>query len=108
MRAIVCEQPGTLSLQTLKDPQRIKDECLLRVMRVGICGTDLHAFKGNQPFFSYPRILGHELATQVIDPHVGSSLKPGDKVVLIPYINCEKCPACLSGKSNCCESLRVF
>lgn len=108
MRVIVCEQPGTLSLKTKQEPERAEGDCLLKVVRVGICGTDLHAFKGNQPFFSYPRVLGHELATQVIQPNRDSSLKAGDKVVLIPYINCERCVACEAGKPNCCESIRVF
>jgi 2-desacetyl-2-hydroxyethyl bacteriochlorophyllide A dehydrogenase len=109
MRAIICERPELLSIQSKEQPQPNPDESLLQVKRVGICGTDLHAFKGNQPFFSYPRILGHELATQVIESgNNASRIKAGDKAVLIPYINCEKCDACLAGKSNCCENLKVF
>src|SRR5690349_11605180 len=109
MRVIICEQPGTLSFHTKPNPERGASNCLLKVTRVGICGTDLHAFKGNQPFFSYPRILGHELATQVIESGSKSAyLKSGDKAVIIPYINCEKCDACVAGKSNCCENIKVF
>jgi threonine dehydrogenase-like Zn-dependent dehydrogenase len=82
---------------------------LLKVKRVGICGTDLHAFKGNQAFLSYPRILGHELAAEILEIETNDvGLSAGDKAVLIPYINCEKCAACKAGKSNCCETLKVF
>jgi len=83
-------------------------EVLLQVVRVGICGTDLHAYKGEQPFFSYPRILGHELATEVLDAGTTSGLKKGDRTVCIPYVNCEQCVACRAGKSNCCQTLKVF
>lgn len=82
---------------------------LVRVRRVGICGTDWHAYRGRQPFFNYPRILGHELGVvveQVNDP--ASELKPGDNCSVEPYINCGKCIACRRGKTNCCASLNVI
>jgi len=79
------------------------------VRRVGICGTDLHAFKGNQPFFTYPRILGHELATEVLAPAAGvEGLQAGDKAVVIPYIHCGQCVACRAGKTNCWVNIKVF
>lgn len=82
---------------------------LLRVRRVGICGTDLHAFKGNQPFFSYPRILGHELGTEVLETTGDEKkFKAGDRVVIIPYVNCQRCVACQAGKSNCCQHIAVL
>lgn len=88
---------------------RVAGEALLKVKRVGICGTDLHAYKGNQPFFSYPRILGHELAVEVMEVDMDErGVNVGDKVVVIPYINCMKCAACRAGKSNCCQQIRVF
>ncbi len=62
MQQWICNQPGTMSLQEVEMPQRQAGFSLLRVLRIGICGTDIHAFAGNQPFFQYPRILGHELA----------------------------------------------
>ncbi|MFY0599478.1 MAG: zinc-binding alcohol dehydrogenase family protein [Cyclobacteriaceae bacterium] len=109
MKYIVCEEPNQFLLKEKEAPQKKDGEALLAVRRVGICGTDLHAFKGNQPFFSYPRILGHELATEVVE--VGDnkeSVKAGDKVVIMPYINCQECDACLAGKSNCCQKIQVF
>ncbi len=109
MNYYVCEEPGKFLKKTKDHPQKEDGEALLKVKRVGICGTDLHAFSGNQAFFTYPRILGHELATEVIE--VGENkegIKAGDRVVIIPYINCQKCVACDAGKSNCCQNIRVF
>jgi 2-desacetyl-2-hydroxyethyl bacteriochlorophyllide A dehydrogenase len=79
------------------------------VRRAGICGTDLHAFEGIQPFFNYPRILGHELGVEVVE--VGENnlgLAAGDRCALEPYFNCGHCIACRRGKSNCCVNLQVF
>jgi 2-desacetyl-2-hydroxyethyl bacteriochlorophyllide A dehydrogenase len=108
MNYIVCDQPNTLALQKTEEPVRGAGHALLQIKRVGICGTDLHAYRGKQAYFSYPRILGHELAAEVLDTDSHSDLKRGDRVVVIPYINCEQCDACRAGKTNCCESLRVF
>jgi 2-desacetyl-2-hydroxyethyl bacteriochlorophyllide A dehydrogenase len=82
---------------------------LVRVRRVGICGTDWHAFHGRQPFFTYPRVLGHELGVEVErvnDPQ--SDLKPGDRCAIEPYLNCGECSACRRGAINCCENLKVL
>lgn len=109
MKYINCERPGILSLKEKEYPIRTGGDILLKVKAVGICGTDLHAFQGNQPFFNYPRILGHELATEIIDATDSTaSLSDGDRVVIIPYVNCEQCQACSAGKSNCCEHLKVL
>lgn len=109
MKYISCEHPGNLSFGEKNDPVPLSGDILLKVKAVGICGTDLHAYQGNQPFFQYPRILGHELATEIFD--IGNStaaLSAGDRVVIIPYINCEQCQACAAQQSNCCENLKVL
>lgn len=109
MKYIVCEKPGEFILKEKDAPIREKGEALLKVTKVGICGTDLHAFAGNQAFFTYPRILGHELATvieEIDDNELG--LKPGDNVVVMPYLSCGTCVACTKGKANCCTSLKVL
>jgi 2-desacetyl-2-hydroxyethyl bacteriochlorophyllide A dehydrogenase len=109
MRYIVCEKPNHFSISEKEQPVFTKGNALLKVKRVGICGTDLHAYKGNQPFFSYPRILGHELATEVLEIEQNElGLKPGDKVVIMPYVNCQECVSCKAGKSNCCKNIKVF
>lgn len=105
MQEWICNQPGTLSLQEAEMPQRPPGFSLLRVRNIGICGTDIHAFAGNQPFFSYPRILGHELAVEIVE---SDTFETGELATIIPYFNCASCNACAAGKPNCCESLQVF
>ena len=83
----------------------------MQVKRVGICGTDLHAFGGQQNFFSYPRIMGHELAVEVLE--IGATdcaldYAVGDQCCVIPYLNCGECIACRRGKSNCCTGMQVL
>jgi 2-desacetyl-2-hydroxyethyl bacteriochlorophyllide A dehydrogenase len=112
MLTIVLDQPGNFHVtETSEPPAPGPGEALVRVRRVGICGTDLHAFRGRQPFFSYPRILGHELGVEVAalgpDAEAGG-LVAGDRCAVEPYLNCGKCLACRRGRTNCCESLRTL
>ena len=107
MKAIICEKPENLRVSAI-DPTPVETgQIELKIKRVGICGTDLHAFKGNQPYFTYPRILGHELAAEVLTVN-DDDFKAGDKVGVIPYINCQQCSACLAGQGNCCQKIQVF
>ncbi|KAJ35927.1 dehydrogenase, partial [Agrobacterium tumefaciens] len=108
MLAIFCDTPGQLSAKDLPKPVRGEGEVLVRVRRIGVCGTDLHIFTGNQPYLSYPRIMGHELSGTVEEAPHGSHLSVGDVVTIIPYISCGKCSACLKGKSNCCRNIGVL
>ncbi len=87
----------------------LDEEVLLKIHQIGICGTDYHAFRGKQPFFTYPRVLGHELGAEVIK--IGNKVlgvEVGDKVAVEPYLNCGDCQPCKLGKSNCCEKLQVL
>jgi 2-desacetyl-2-hydroxyethyl bacteriochlorophyllide A dehydrogenase len=84
------------------------EHALVRVRRVGLCGTDFHAFRGRQPFVTYPRVLGHELGVEVVSVVGDASLAPGDRCAVEPYLNCGVCPACRAGRTNCCESLSVL
>ncbi|MCG7378944.1 zinc-binding alcohol dehydrogenase family protein [Paenibacillus sp. ACRSA] len=109
MRAVVCEEVEHLTLQDIPEPERTEHEAIVSIKRIGICGTDLHAYKGNQPFFTYPRVLGHELAGVIED--IGQNeagLQIGDTVSIIPYLHCGRCIACRSGKTNCCVSMQVM
>lgn len=109
MKRIVCKRPGKFLLQEIAAPKRKAGEALLKIRQVGICGTDLHAYAGNQAFFSYPRILGHELAAEVLEIDENKQgLKSGDKVIVMPYISCGKCIACRNGKPNCCTNIQVL
>ena len=113
MKTIVLEQPGTFQLTDTPFPgEPGAGEALVQVKRVGICGTDLHAFRGRQPFFSYPRILGHELAVEVLA--LGASedsvegISVGDICCVEPYLNCGTCQSCRRGLTNCCTQLQVL
>jgi len=109
MLQITLEQPGKLSSSEAPQPKPARGEALVRVHRIGVCGTDLHAFAGKQPFFSYPRVLGHELGVEVIDPgDEPHGLKAGDRCSVEPYLNCGRCIACRRGKPNCCAELKVM
>jgi 2-desacetyl-2-hydroxyethyl bacteriochlorophyllide A dehydrogenase len=110
MQTIILEEPGRLHLTATAAPAEPgPGEALLRIRRVGICGTDIHAFHGRQPFFSYPRILGHELGAEIaaLGPDV-TGVAVGDRVAVEPYLNCGHCVACRRGRTNCCTSLRVI
>ena len=109
MRQIVLEQPGNFQEQFADPSPAGPGEALVRVHRVGVCGTDLHAFAGRQPFFSYPRILGHELGVEVISaPPNDRQIRSGSRCAVEPYISCGHCHACRLGKRNCCETLQVL
>ena len=110
MNTLLLEEPGRFLFRPPVAPVRPgPGEALVSVNRIGVCGTDLHAFEGKQPFFSYPRILGHELAVVVEEAGDGvTSLAPGDRCSVRPYLACGSCLACRAGKTNCCLQLRVL
>lgn len=107
MKIAVCQSPGKIELVTKPIPERREGFSLLRVKCVGVCGTDIHAFEGTQPFFSYPRVLGHELTAEIVYTN-RFGFQKGDLVTIIPYFSCGDCIACRKGKSNCCSKLEVF
>ncbi len=109
MRQIVLEAPGQLVDYRVPVPARARGEALVRVRRVGVCGTDFHAFAGTQPIITYPRVLGHEIACDVIDaPANERGIQPGDRCAIEPYISCRQCRACRLDRPNCCERLQVL
>ncbi len=110
MRTILLEQPGQFRLTDTPAPEAPRSgEALVRVRRIGVCGTDFHAFRGKQPFFTYPRILGHELGVEIVEVGANDSgLKAGDKCAVEPYLNCGTCIACRRGRPNCCERIKVL
>ena len=110
MRTATLEQPGRFILTQSEQPGApAPNEVLVRVLTVGICGTDLHAFEGTQPFFNYPRILGHELAVEVIEAgELAGDFKPGDLCAVNPYVTCGECVACRRGRTNCCAKMCVI
>jgi 2-desacetyl-2-hydroxyethyl bacteriochlorophyllide A dehydrogenase len=109
MHYIVCQKPRSLEIKKKPAPEHKTGEALLKIKQVGICGTDLHAYEGTQAFFTYPRILGHELAAEIVEigPNV-QELEAGDSVIVMPYVSCGKCIACRKGKTNCCVNISVL
>jgi 2-desacetyl-2-hydroxyethyl bacteriochlorophyllide A dehydrogenase len=108
MLTVVCETPGKLIAEDRAKPQRAPGHVLLRVKRVGVCGTDLHIFSGNQPYLAYPRVMGHELSGVVEEADDGGALRAGDAVYVMPYLSCGRCVACRQGKTNCCVNIEVL
>jgi 2-desacetyl-2-hydroxyethyl bacteriochlorophyllide A dehydrogenase len=106
--ALVCLEPGRLKVVKRPGPQAGPGHALVRPRRVGICGTDYHIFEGKHPFLEYPRVMGHELAVEVVQAPVQGRLAPGEIGVVVPYLSCGGCKACRAGKPNCCVSLSVL
>lgn len=107
MKALVCDEPGRLSLVDRQRPVRAEGEILVRIRHVGICGTDFHIFAGKHPFLDYPRVMGHELSGTVEDGG-DSPLAAGTPVYVVPYLACGTCAACRKGLTNACMAIRVL
>lgn len=106
MNVLVCTTPGKFEYQTQAVPEVQPGYSLLKIKRIGICGTDLHAYQGTQPFFHYPRILGHELAAEIVTTDDPDFLT-GEAVTIMPYFSCGICIACRMDKPNCCTHIQV-
>jgi 2-desacetyl-2-hydroxyethyl bacteriochlorophyllide A dehydrogenase len=107
MKTLVCTEPGRFEYKEADAPLAQPGQSIIKIRRIGICGTDLHAFEGTQPYFEYPRILGHELAGDLVDVDQAPGFIPGEAVTIIPYFNCGACVACRTGKPNCCTTIKV-
>ena len=112
MKVTRLKTPGvweSYETKDLKSDQLKSHEALVRVQKMGVCGTDLHAFKGDQPFFEYPKVLGHELSVEVIAIGDGvSNVTIGDQCSVEPYYNEKLSQPVINGKPNCGEYLKVF
>lgn len=110
MKALLLEKPLTWKrIDVPEAPQPASGEALVRVLRVGICGTDVGGYLGKMPFFSYPRIPGHELGVEVLSVGEGvSNVKAGDRCAVECYINCQSCYSCRRGFTNCCENHKTL
>jgi threonine dehydrogenase-like Zn-dependent dehydrogenase len=109
MRQVVLLEPGRFASREVEAPRRAPDQALVRVRRIGVCGTDLHAYAGRQPFFTYPRVLGHELSVTVEEvPDGDTRVRAGDLCAVRPFLNDPASRASLRGRPNCCESLKVL
>jgi 2-desacetyl-2-hydroxyethyl bacteriochlorophyllide A dehydrogenase len=110
MQAIQLEKPEHFRVIDIPEPEApAAGEALVRVHRVGICGSDYSGFLGKMPFYSYPRIPGHELGVEVLAVGAGvTNVKAGDRCSVEPYINNPDSYASRHGHSNCCEQLQVL
>lgn len=108
MKTIICSRPHELAGQERPVPERRPGEVLLRIRRVGVCGTDYHIFQGNQPYLAYPRVMGHELAGTIEAADADSPLSLGQTATVLPYLSCGTCIACRRGKTNCCVRINVL
>src|SRR5438552_3437449 len=106
MKAIQLEKPEHFRAIEIAEPNPPgPGEALVRVHRIGICGTDYSGYLGKMPFYSYPRIPGHELGVEVLAVGEGvANVRPGDHCAVEPYINCQQCFSCQRGHTNCCEN----
>lgn len=110
MKALQLEKPQSWKRIDIAEPVAPgPGEALLRVHRIGICGTDISGYLGKMPFFSYPRIPGHELGVEVLAVGAGvTNVKPGDRCSVEPYLNCGQCYTCRRGHTNCCETNKTL
>lgn len=108
MKTVVCHKPFELRLIDRPPPVTDTRDVLVRIRRVGLCGTDYHIYEGRHPFLSYPRVMGHELGGVVERAPAGSSLTVGQTVAINPYLACGSCVACRGGKPNACVNIRVL
>jgi len=106
MKAVQLEKPRSFRIiDTVEPAAPGPGEALVRIHRIGICGTDYSGYLGKMPFFSYPRIPGHELGIEVLAVGEGvAHVKQGDRGAVEPYLNCQQCYSCRRGHTNCCEN----
>lgn len=110
MKAVYMEKPWNIEISDVQMPEPKEGEALLRVKSAGICGSDIGAFRGTNGLVSYPRIIGHEIAGEVISipENNKNGIKPGDRVIVDPYLYCGHCYPCSIGRTNCCVDLKVL
>jgi len=108
MKAILINAPQDISIKEVSDPEKKENEVLIKVRGMGICGSDIAAYKGINPLVTYPRIIGHEIAGEILEtPRGETEIRPGDRVVIEPCVYCGICYPCMNKRTNCCENLTV-
>lgn len=108
MKQAVMTAPGEIVIHDVEAPKPGAGEVLLRIQRIGVCGSDIHVYHGKHPYTGYPVVQGHEFSASVeaVGPGV-TGLKVGDKVTSMPQIVCGKCEPCLRGDYHICDELKV-
>jgi len=105
MKAFFIDKPGSFSFGKTEMPEIKTGEVLLKIERIGFCGSDLTTFRGQNPMVSYPRIPGHEIAATIaeVGPEVPAWLRPELLVTVVPYTTCGQCTACRANRPNACK-----
>lgn len=110
MKAIRIPEANVIETLEVEEPKlESAGEVKIKIKRVGICGSDMHIYHGTNPLATYPRIVGHEVAGEIVE--IGSDVtrvKVGDHVVIEPITYCGECYACKSGRPNVCKEVSVF
>jgi len=100
MKAVVLRSPGEIVIEDRPEPELSDGNVLLKVNRIGLCGSDLNSYRGKNPMVSFPRVPGHEVSATVVE---GAAFAPGTQVTLSPYTSCGKCAACRRNRPNACQ-----
>jgi threonine dehydrogenase-like Zn-dependent dehydrogenase len=105
MKAMSLAKPGCMRTVEIPEPKPGTAEVLIEVGYVGLCGSDLNAYRGASPMVTYPRIIGHEVGGTILDRGDGvpEGVRIGAKATVSPYSHCGACPACRKGRTNCCQ-----
>lgn len=105
----VMTAPGKIEFREIETPVPKAGEALIRIMKIGVCGSDIHVWHGKHPFTSYPVTQGHEVSGEIAALGAGvENLEVGQKVTIQPQVVCGKCYPCRHGKYNLCETLKVM
>lgn len=110
MKALTITGPSAARVTQIDEPKPAADEVLIRVRKVGLCGSDLNTFLGKNPMVSYPRVLGHEVAGTIVELGTGveADYRIGQDVTFTPYTACGVCPSCRAGRRNACRDNKTM
>lgn len=110
VQSVCLTSPNNVGIQRIDKPIKKPNEVLIKVESMGICGSDIGAYRGTNPLVTYPRILGHEIAGTILEAGTGmpDNVSVGDRVVVEPYVYCGECYPCSIGRTNCCQQLKVI
>ena len=109
MRQELMTAPGEITIRQVEVPEPGPDQVLVRIKRIGICGSDIHVYHGTHPYTKYPVTQGHEVSGQIVKcGQYANKYKPGQRIVIEPQVLCGRCYPCLHGKYNLCEHLKVM
>ena len=109
MKQEVMTAPGKIEFHDIPIPELKQNDVLVKMMRIGVCGSDIHVYHGKHPYTDYPVTQGHEVSGKI--EKIGSNvknLKPGDKVTILPQVVCNQCYSCTHGKYHICDDLKVM